>query len=130
MKLVKNFNHKNIVKYFDLEHEHEMTFLTMEYVSGGNLYEFIQTKFTLACYWTIISQILTDVARAMVYLHNQKIVQGDLKSHNILLRYGTYQGVICDIGISRSVENVDESKKRNQTAKGILSFLFCALLCF
>ena len=44
MKLVKNLNHENIIKYFELEHENAIAYLAMEYVSGGNLYEFIQNK--------------------------------------------------------------------------------------
>ncbi|CAF3134777.1 unnamed protein product [Rotaria sp. Silwood2] len=67
MKLVTNFNHQNIIKYFDFEYEQGNAYLTMKYITGGN-------------------QILIDVARGMIYLNDRNIVQGDLKSHNILLR--------------------------------------------
>ncbi|CAF3851432.1 unnamed protein product [Rotaria sp. Silwood1] len=123
MKLIKNLNHQNIIKYFDLEYEQGNAYLTMEYITGGNLYEFIQTKFTSFSYWTIIGQILIDIARGMVYLHDRNIVQGDLKSHNILLRDGIHQGVICDFGISKSLEDDIGIKKRNQTAKGTIRWM-------
>ncbi|CAF1340342.1 unnamed protein product [Rotaria sordida] len=123
MKLITNCNHQNIIKYFDLEYEQGNAYLSMEYITGGNLYEFIRTKFTSFSYWTIIDQILTDIARGMIYLHNHNIVQGDLKSHNILLRDDNHQGVICDFGISRSLENDIGIKKRNQTAKGTIRWM-------
>ncbi|CAF2710644.1 unnamed protein product [Rotaria sp. Silwood2] len=123
MKLVTGFNHINIIKYFDFEYEQANAYLTMEYITGGNLYEFIRTKFTSDSYWTIICQILSDIARGMVYLHDRNIVQGDLKSHNILLREEIHQGVICDFGISRSLENDSGIKKRNQTAKGTIRWM-------
>lgn len=125
MTLVSNLNHINVIKYFDLEHEQGCAYLAMEYVTGGNLYEFIQTKFTSPSYWTTACQILTDIAQGMVYLHDRNIIQGDLKSHNILLRDRDYQGVICDFGISRVHEDDHGIKRRNQTARG--SFLFTFL---
>ena len=118
MKLVKNLDHRNIIKYYELEYDQGTAYLSMEFITGGNLYQFIQMQVTSNSYWTAIDQILQDVARGMVYLHDRRIVQGDLKSHNILLRENTYQAVICDFGIARSLENDHQEKKRANTTKG------------
>ena len=99
-KLVQSFKHMNITKYYDLEYEQETAYLAMELITGGNLYEFIQSNFNSSSYWTIVDQILRDIAEGMMYLHNHRIIQGDLKSHNILLREQIHQAVICDFGIS------------------------------
>ncbi|CAF0980578.1 unnamed protein product [Didymodactylos carnosus] len=123
MKLVSTLNHINIIKYFDLEHEQAIAYLVMEYITGGNLYAFIQNNFTSSTYWSIICQILADVARGMVYLHDRGVVQGDLKSHNILLRDGTLQAVICDFGISRCLRDDAQVKKRYGSAKGTVVYL-------
>ncbi|CAF3226619.1 unnamed protein product [Rotaria socialis] len=123
VKIVTNLNHVNIIKYFGMEYEQGSAYLGMEYITGGNLCEFIGKQFTSSSYWTIICQILADVARGMIYLHTRNIAQGDLKSHNILLRTDTYQAVICDFGISRVVENETGTKKRNQTAKGTIRWM-------
>jgi serine/threonine protein kinase len=117
-KLVMNLDHIHIIKYFDLEYEQNLAYLAMEYITGGNLYEFIRTQFTSNSYWATVTQILIDVARGMAYLHDHHIVQGDLKSHNILLRDGNQQAVICDFGISRSLDNDNQTKKRPNTTKG------------
>jgi serine/threonine protein kinase len=118
VKLVMGLNHINIIKYYDLDYEKGTAYLAMEFITGGNLYEFIQKNFTSISYWTIVGQVLRDVARGMIYLHDRRIVQGDLKSHNILLREGTYQAVICDFGISRSLDHDNQEKKRANTTKG------------
>ena len=117
-KLVMNLSHANIIKYFDLEHEQKTAYLSMEFITGGNLYEFIQRQRMASTYWTHIGQILTDVARGMAYLHARRIVQADLKSHNILLRQDTYEAVICDFGISRLMENDGQINKRSNSTKG------------
>lgn len=126
VKLVTNLNHANIIKYFDLEHESKTAYLSMEFITGGDLYEFIQKQRMATTYWTHVGQILTDVARGMAYLHDRRIVQADLKSHNILLRQDTYEAVICDFGISRSMENDGQTSKRSQSTKG-RSAVCCSL---
>ncbi len=93
------------------------------------LYEFIQTKFTSSIYWTTVCQILTDIARGMVYLHDHNIVQGSLRSHNILLHENSHQAVICDFGISRSLENESQVKTRCNSTKGnLIYFVFDSLM--
>ncbi|UJR17072.1 hypothetical protein I4U23_003969 [Adineta vaga] len=123
MKLVRSLNQINIIKYYDLEYEKGIAYLSMEFITGGNLYEFIQKQVNSSSYWTIIDQILQDVARGMAYLHNSRIVQGDLKSHNILLRENTYQAVICDFGIAKYLDNDHQEKKRTNTTKGTIRWM-------
>ncbi|CAF1409582.1 unnamed protein product [Rotaria sordida] len=123
VKLIKILDHSNIIKYYDLEYEQGTAYLVMEFITGGNLYEFIQTKFTSTSYWSTIEQILHDIARGMMYLHDHRIVQGDLKSHNILLREGTHQAVICDFGIARCLDNDNQEKKRTNTTKGTIRWM-------
>ena len=130
MKPVKKFNHTNIIKCFDLEHERGAGYLSMEYITGGNSYEFIRGKLNSISYWIIVAQVLTDVARRMAYLHDHNIVQGDLKSQNVLLRDETHQDLICDFSTSRSLDNDIEIQERNQTSKGsFLSGIFLVLCC-
>ena len=118
-KLVMNLNHRNIIKYYDLEYEQKVAYLAMEFVTGGNLYDFIQNRFTSDDYWNLTEQILRDVAQGMSYLHTCQIVQGDLKSHNILLRENSYEAVICDFGIAKSLnDEIQQTSKRMNTTKG------------
>lgn len=117
-KLVMKLNHPNIIKYFDLEYDQGAAYLSMELITGGNLYEFIQSRYTTSDYWLMIEQILREIAQGMAYLHDCQIVQGDLKSHNILLRQTTYQAVICDFGIARTLTEDRQDNKRSNTTKG------------
>lgn len=117
-KLVMSCDQLNIIKYFALENENGKAYLAMEFINGGNLYDFIRGDFNSGTYWKHIDKILCDTARGMKYLHDQRIVQGDLKSHNVLLREKTCEAVICDFGISRYVDSDQSSTKRAQSAKG------------
>ncbi|CAF4087441.1 unnamed protein product [Adineta steineri] len=123
VKLVRSVNHTNIIKYYDLEYEQGTAYLAMEFVAGGNLYEFIQRKFTSSSYWIIVDQILQDIARGMIYLHEHHIIQGDLKSHNILLRDGTHEAVICDFGIAKLLDDDNQEKRRTNTTKGTIRWM-------
>lgn len=117
-KLVMNLDHTQIIKYFDLESEQGTAYLSMEYITGGNLFEFIRARFNSDSYWSTISQILSDVAQGMRYLHDHRVIQGDLKSHNILLRGDTQRAVICDFGISKLLDQDNDVKRRANSAKG------------
>jgi serine/threonine protein kinase len=117
-KLVRSLDHINIIKYYDLEYEQGTAYLAMEFITGGNLYSFIQSNFNSSSYWITVDQVLQDIAEGIMYLHDRHIIQGDLKSHNILLRERTHQAVICDFGISRSLDNDNQEKKQMNTTKG------------
>ena len=100
----------------------------MEFITGGDLYTFIKNNFNSSSYWTTVDQVLRDIAQGMVYLHDHRIVQGDLKSHNILLREGTHHAVICDFGISRCLDDDQQENKRLKTTKGKPNQSYCLFL--
>jgi serine/threonine protein kinase len=113
MQLVSRLRHDNVVRYFSLEKDATAFYLVMELISGGTLFDYIPHEFEKPNYWIMTHKILQDIANGMNYLHGQNIVHGDLKSHNILLRENSYQAVICDFGLSKtlSVAQSHKSKK-------------------
>jgi serine/threonine protein kinase len=91
----------------------------MELISGGTLFDYIQREFEKPTYWIMTQKILRDIANGMNYLHGQNIVHGDLKSHNILLRENSYQAVICDFGLSKTLTVAQSHKtKKGSIAQG------------
>ena len=116
-KLVRTFEHMNIIKYLDLEYDKGTAYLAMELITRDNLSEFIQNNFNSNSYWTTVDRILRDIADGMMYLHDHRIIQGDLKSHNILLREGSYQAIICDYGISKSLDTHNQEQRRMNTTE-------------
>lgn len=100
-----------------------------EYCERGSLHEVLRTRLaaphadekkgmesptlTDARKWSI----LLDLATALLYLHKQKIVHRDIKSHNVFLTR-TWQAKIGDFGLART---------QRQTA-GMLSHEFRLLI--
>jgi serine/threonine protein kinase len=112
IQLISRLRHENVVRYFDTEKDATAVYLVMELISGGTLFDYIQQEFEKSNYWIMMHKILRDIANGMNYLHGQNIVHGDLKSHNILLRENTYQAVICDFGLSKTLTVAQSHKTK------------------
>ena len=79
----------------------------MEYCRGGDLQDYtiknepkLKERFNL----------MTDMARGVLYLHSQNIIHRDLKPENVLLT-NTGQRCICkitDFGLSRIMKQKEE----------------------
>ncbi|HEU5349193.1 MAG TPA: serine/threonine-protein kinase, partial [Ktedonobacterales bacterium] len=81
-RAMARLTHPNIIIVHDAGREHGHLFITMEYVSGGNLKDYMESKpFTLAD----IPRIIHDLAAALSYAHGQGIVHRDVKPVNVLM---------------------------------------------
>jgi eukaryotic-like serine/threonine-protein kinase len=85
-------SHHNVVKCWGVVHDPDSTnrdsihgSLVMEWVGGGNLYEWLQENVE-AGLWTRV-QLALQVAAGMRHLHAHGLVHGDLKPQNILLQF-------------------------------------------
>jgi hypothetical protein len=84
--------HHNVVRCFGVVHDPDSNqcdsmhgSLVMEWVGGGNLYEWLQENFETELRMRV--QLALQVAAAMRHLHHQGLVHGDLKPQNILLQF-------------------------------------------
>ena len=75
--------HPNIVKLYGFFEDNSYSYLVLELVSGGRLFDFIKTRqsFTEGDAQTITRILLS----AVQYCHQNHIVHRDLKPQNILL---------------------------------------------
>lgn len=97
-----NLNHVNLCPVYDVGEINGEHFLTMPYVKGRPLTEYIANKKKLS-----IKQILLLVrklALAMQVAHEQDVIHRDLKPANILIS-DRNQPVIVDFGLARRVQN-------------------------
>lgn len=99
-KAAGKLNHANIVTIYDVDEDKEtgIPFIVMEYLEGTTLQEIIAGGILLPL--EDVNSIITQVADALSYAHNQSVVHRDVKSANVILLSGM-KAKIMDFGIAR-----------------------------
>jgi len=91
-------SHPNIVTIYDVGEDHDMAYFAMELIKGQNLTGYCQKGNLLSP--KRILHVITSVAQALDYAHNQGIVHRDIKPANIMLQDDD-QVKVADFGIAR-----------------------------
>ena len=107
----RNIAHRNVCRMFDLGEGKGQHFITMEYVSGGDLKKFIRRAKRLDT-GTAIS-IAKQICEGLEEAHSLGIVHRDLKPNNIMID-DNGNARIMDFGIARIV------KDKGITGSGIM----------
>ena len=97
--VLMNLKHPNIVQLLDYFPLNDKISLVMEYCSGGELFEYVQTNgpFNSQDCFNVAAQI----AQALRYCHIQNIIHRDLKPSNILFASDRSKTIkIVDFGIA------------------------------
>lgn len=97
LSLLGSLRHPRIVRLFTHHHTNTHSYLVMELVSGGDLFEAISDrgKFSEAEAGLMVS----DVSEALNYIHCKSIVHRDLKPENLLVGFRVVRMIV---GFSRS----------------------------
>jgi serine/threonine protein kinase len=99
IEILKFCNHENIIKYIDHFENSDQIFLIQEFVSGGDLSDYIELNGPLP--ESKIKSILRQIANGLGYLHKHCIIHRDIKPQNILISGNTVK--ICDFGLSKII---------------------------
>jgi serine/threonine protein kinase len=103
IEIMKLLNHPNIVKLIDVieRPEDAMTYLIVEYVAGGELFDYIVANGRVK--EKEARQFFRQIVSAVEYCHANLIVHRDLKPENLLLDSdGNIK--ISDFGLSNMIE--------------------------
>ncbi|KAJ1300576.1 hypothetical protein OPQ81_002230 [Rhizoctonia solani] len=112
-RLMKEARHPNVVLFLGLSrapHPDNRIFIVSEFIDNGNLRQLIHdTRHPLE--WPLRLSILTDIARAMAYLHARRCIHRDLKGENLLM---TANGrvKVTDFGFARIAARDDDELRR------------------
>ncbi|KAK2942263.1 putative serine/threonine protein kinase [Blattamonas nauphoetae] len=106
--LMKQLDHPNIVKVFDGVPGSKSTYIVMELVRGGELFDIVSRNRLPEQH---ARHFFRQMLSAVLYMHQHEIVHRDLKPENIMLSgpfdLGVYPPTACvkitDFGVSRVV---------------------------
>jgi serine/threonine protein kinase len=99
IKLTRKITHPNVVRVFDLGNWRDLTFLTMEYIPGKTLSQWIREGEGRQANLRRKVEILKGIALGLSEAHKLGIVHRDLKPQNVIL---TPSGIpkLLDFGIA------------------------------
>ncbi|CAE6451382.1 unnamed protein product [Rhizoctonia solani] len=112
-RLMKEARHPNVVLFLGLSRApppDNRIFIVSEFIDNGNLRQLVHdTRQPLE--WPLRLSILTDIARAMAYLHARRCIHRDLKGENLLM---TANGrvKVTDFGFARIAARNDDELRR------------------
>ncbi len=97
MSIVKNLNHPNIIKTYEIFDNEKYYYMIMDYCKGGELFDYIVKKRRLNEEET--SFFFYQIINGLEYIHSKNIVHRDLKPENLLLTEKNKLKII-DFGLS------------------------------
>ena len=97
---LSKLQHPNIIKVLECFETNNTVYYTMEYLDGGSLDELINKKQGLPGAEAI--KYIRQIAEALSYMHEHKVLHLDLKPGNIMLSNGN--AVLIDFGLSKQYD--------------------------
>ena len=119
VEIFSGLKHPNIVLYMGMCITVSQYQLVTEYMNKGSLFDQIHKKKTSFIPEEQL-EIIDDIARGMVYLHNMKdMLHRDLKSSNVLIA-DDWKVKLCDFGLSG---HKPKSKKKKKNKIGTYQWM-------
>lgn len=123
--IMKKLNHPNVLRLFEVMDDPNVNklYLVLEYMHQGDLLTMQRSKSTDGTCMPMddneLHCVLLQVLLGLMYLHDQKVVHGDIKPQNLLV--GDHGRVkIADFGISQSLYG---SKQKLLDSAGTPAFM-------
>jgi serine/threonine-protein kinase len=111
-------NHPNIVTIYDAGEEHDLAYISMEFLKGKDLSPYTKPGNLLPP--QTVFAIVSRVADALAYAHSQHVVHRDIKPANIMYEPESDSVKVTDFGIARIT---DSSKTKTGMVLGTPSYM-------
>jgi serine/threonine protein kinase/tetratricopeptide (TPR) repeat protein len=95
----RSISHENVIRLHDIGEAENIKYISMEYIKGQNLGEFLRTSGSLALETAV--HIIRQMGEALKAAHQKGIVHLDLKPSNIMIDNSGHI-YIMDFGLARS----------------------------
>jgi len=87
VSLLREADHPNVVKLYEIFKDRRMTYLVMELCEGGELFDMLLQHYPEGYPEKTSAKMMQHILRGVQYLHGAGIVHRDLKAENFLLKY-------------------------------------------
>ncbi|HZQ72354.1 MAG TPA: serine/threonine-protein kinase [Burkholderiales bacterium] len=111
-------SHPNIVTIYDTGEEHDLCYIAMELLKGGDLVPFCKPDNLLPPEKVV--SIIARAAEALAYAHTQSVVHRDIKPANMMYHLESDTLKLADFGIARLT---DSSKTKTGMVLGTPSYM-------
>ncbi|MBI5359800.1 MAG: tetratricopeptide repeat protein [Planctomycetes bacterium] len=112
--------HPNIAQVYEIGVADKQNFYTMDYIEGTSLEKLIETGEQLD--FKYIAHIIYQVAMALNYAHDQKIIHRDIKPANILINEEG-SAYIVDFGLAKQLTGLDRSLTMSGSTVGTPDYM-------
>ena len=108
IKILKEIDHKNIIKLYDVKENSQNYYLVMEYCNGGGLsdcleYHIKQNRRPFS--EEVVQYLMRQIVDGIKYLHGKHILHRDIKLDNILVKFDSEEDKL-----KRNMMKAKESK--------------------
>ena len=102
---IARLRHPNIVQVYDLNHDGDLYYMVLEYLSGETLQKRIKRMNEAGDYIPLREalQYTSEVCKASDYAHHRGMVHRDIKPANVMLDLNG-SAILMDFGIARIIE--------------------------
>ena len=118
INILKEINHPNIIKLYEVKETTQFSYLLMELCNGGGLsdcLEYYQKKYKKPFTEEIVQYLMKQIVSGINYLHKKNILHRDIKLDNILVNFDSDEDKrnrnmlkakvkIIDFGFARHLE--------------------------
>ncbi len=111
-------HHPNIVTIYDVGEDQELSYISMDYLKGEDLMAYAKSETLLPARETF--DVIIQVAEALDYAHNEKVVHRDIKPANMIYDRESSIVKVTDFGVACLT---DTSKTKTGTILGSPSYM-------
>ncbi|KPI89219.1 putative protein kinase [Leptomonas seymouri] len=98
IKIMRVLRHPHITRLYDVVKTKHDIVIVMEYVSGGELFDYISRKGRLD--EPTSRSLFQQLTAAVAYCHRYRVTHRDIKPENIMMEHGSHSVKLSDFGLS------------------------------
>ena len=115
-KTIAKFDHSNIIHIHDVFEENNTAYYVMEYIDGESLSAVVKRRGALGEAAAV--GYIRQVADALGYIHEQRIMHLDVKPGNVMLRSRDDRAILIDFGLSKHY-NAESGEATSSSPVGV-----------